>query len=76
MDEVENSLNQLLQYLVMPHSFTLSDTNLNFGNLNEFSVNSPTKSVCRHLQVSNFICLRYGEKCKLLVSSSEVLWWG
>jgi len=43
MDEVENSLNQLFQYLVMPHSFILSDTNLNFVNLTEFSVHSKTK---------------------------------
>jgi len=42
MDEVENSLNQSFQYLVMPHSFKLSDTNINFVNLSEFNVHSKT----------------------------------
>jgi len=76
MDEVENSLNQLFQYLVMPHSVKLSDTNLNFVNLSEFSVHFKTKSVCRHLQVSNSKAFDLGKSdFKLLVSSSEVLWW-
>jgi hypothetical protein len=51
MVELENSLNQSFRYLVMPHSFRLSDTNLNFVNLSEFIVHSKTKSVCRHIQV-------------------------
>jgi len=54
MDEVENSLKQLFQYLVMPRLFKLSDTDLTFVNVCEFSVHTKTKSVCRHLQVSNF----------------------
>jgi hypothetical protein len=49
MDEVENSLNQLFQYLVMPHSFKLLDTNRNFIKLSEFSVHSKTRSVRRYL---------------------------
>jgi len=62
MDEVENSLKQLFQYLVMPRLFKLSDTDLTFVNVCEFSVHTKTKSVCRHLQVSNFKSLWFREK--------------
>jgi len=60
--EVENSLNQLFQYLVMPHLFKLLDTNLIFVNLSQFSIHTRTKLVCRHLQVSDFKNLRFREK--------------
>jgi len=62
MDEEGNSLNQLFQYLVMPHLFKLLDTNIIFINLSQFSVHTKTKLVHRHLQVSDFKSLWFREK--------------